>query len=311
MRLDAYLAYQVMTTTRALAAEAIRAGRVQVNGLSAAKGDKLAAGDRIDVAELLEAGDWKAAPDPSVRLVVLHEDSRFLAVEKPSGVPVHPLQPGEPGTLVGGLLAVHPELADVGPDPLFPAVVHRLDTETSGVMLVARDAETYAQLRGEFRARRIEKRYLALVSGRVAGVGRQEHVLAHSERGPHRMVAVERDRTRPGRRPLRAVTEYDVRERLPRHTLLDVVIRTGVTHQIRCQLALAGHPVAGDRLYGKAAARAGYRGRLFLHAGEILFRHPETGVPVRIRSPLPPDLRRALATLRGGQNPLARKDRVL
>ncbi|MBU1908696.1 MAG: RluA family pseudouridine synthase, partial [Verrucomicrobia bacterium] len=175
-----------------------------------------------------------------------------------------------------------------------PAIVHRLDADTSGLLLAARDESAYRYFRRQFQTRAVEKRYVALVVGQVASGGRLEQVLAHADGDAHRMVVVQ-GATR-GRHPLRAVTEYVPAIRLAGFTLLDIRIRTGITHQIRCQLASIGHPVAGDRVYADAAP-GGYKGRLFLHAAEIAFRHPRTGEQRRFISPLPPDLMEAMARL--------------
>ncbi len=296
-RLDAFLVRRVPTTSRALVIRAIESARVRVNERPGKKGQKLAAGDRVAVEELMEAADWRAAPNASIAIPVLHAEEHFLVIEKPPGLPVHPLDPAEVHTVVSGLLAAYPELAAVGPDPLFPAVVHRLDADTSGLMLVARDSETYEAFRRQFKQKEVSKRYIALVCGKVEGPARLEHQLVHAFDGPHRMVVIENPVRARDRKPMRAVTEYGVRQPFARHTLLDVTIYTGVTHQVRCQLAAAGHPIAGDRLYGSPEADAGYAGRLFLHAAELSFLHPVAGDTCTFRSELPEDLREALANL--------------
>lgn len=295
-RLDLYVVDRASTTTRSLATSAIGAGRVLVNGRPCRKGHRVQPGDEVALVEVLEAADWKAVPNPAVKVRVIHEEAALLVVDKPSGMAVHPLDPRETDTLVNGLLAAYPELAAVGPDPLFPAVVHRLDADTSGVMLVARDTQTYTYLRDRFGGRDVAKTYAALACGVLEGPGRLEHCLIHSRPGQHRMRVAEGPRR--GRRPLRAVTEYEVRERLERHTLLGVTMRTGVTHQIRCQLAHIGHPLAGDSLYGSREADGPYTGRLFLHAEEISFPDPVTGERRSFRADLPQDLVLGLEPLR-------------
>lgn len=291
-RLDLFLIEQWPSTSRPLVVRAVAQNGIWINGRPAAKGRRLSAGDRVRVLALMERADWKAVPNPALPLGILHTDPDFLVLEKPSGMAVHPLDPAETGTVVNALLARHPELAGLGPDPLFPAIVHRLDTDTSGLLLAARNETSYRFLRREFQLRRVEKRYTALVTGRITHAGRLDQKLAHAEGKSHRMRVVQENDG--GRRPMRAVTEYEPRQQLPGFTLLDVRIRTGVTHQIRCQMASWGHPVVGDALYG---APAGHSGRLFLHASEIAFRHPRTGAVCRFRSPLPADLKQALAQL--------------
>jgi 23S rRNA pseudouridine1911/1915/1917 synthase len=297
-RFDAFVVRQIATTSRAMVLKAITEGRICVNGRALKKGAKAAEGDVVSIAELMETRDWKAAPNPAIVVPVLGAAPSFLVINKPAGLPVHPLDPVEMDTVVSGLLAVYPELAGIGPDPLFPAVVHRLDAETSGVMLVARTAAAYEAFRRQFRDRQVNKRYIALVCGTVDGGGRLEHSLVHAFKGTHRMTIVEKPERVRDRKMMTAVTEYAVRERLARHTLLDIKILTGVTHQVRCQLAAAGHPIAGDRLYGSPETDSGYAGRLFLHAAEISFLDPESGQPRAFQSDLPGELTAELARLR-------------
>mgnify|MGYP003586900212 CR=1 FL=1 len=294
-RLDRFLSDALPTTSRALIERALEREGIRLNSRTVRKGQRLREDDRLEVLELMEQSDWRAAPNPSPPFRVLLEDAAFVVLEKPSGQPVHPLDPDETGTTVNALLAAYPETAHVGPDRLFPAIVHRLDTETSGVLLAARDETAYRHLRGQFERHTVEKKYLALVAGVVRGSGRMEHVLSHADGPEHRMLASAPGATPRGRRPMRAVTEYTVRRAAGNATLLDIVIRTGVTHQIRCQLAAGGHPILGDALYGGVSE--GYAGRLFLHAAAIRFRHPRTNEPVCVESPLPEDLATVLKTV--------------
>ena len=266
-----------------------------VNGRWEKKGYKLNAGDVVTIERLLETFDWKSAPNPDVAIPVLHEEATFLVIDKPAGMPVHPLDPSETNTVINGLLAAYPELAVVGPDPLFPAIVHRLDAETSGVMLVARDKKTYDIFRRQFRDKRVNKKYVALACGNVRDGASLENWLAHSSSGPHRMLVTDELE----QKAMIAITEYAVRETFSSHTLLDVIIRTGVTHQIRCQLAHIGHPLAGDSLYGSKDADDGYEGRLFLHAAEIVFPDPVTGAERVFRAELPGELLILVSKLRG------------
>jgi len=282
-RLDLFLVARIPGTSRPLVTRAIKQQVIWVNGRPEARGYRLAAGDKVLVGELMERVDWKARPNPDIPLPVLHEDPSFLVIDKPAGLPVHPLEPGDTRTVVSALLAVHPELAGIGPDPLFPSIAHRLDADTSGVLLAARDEPAYRHFRRQFQEGSMEKRYAALVCGDVTSGGRLDQFLAHAGGSAHRMMVV-KEGERCGRHPLRAVTEYEPRRRFLGFTLLDIRIRTGVTHQIRCQLASIGHPVAGDALYGRALDGSS---RLFLHAAELVFCHPRTGAVCRFRSPLP------------------------
>jgi 23S rRNA pseudouridine1911/1915/1917 synthase len=294
-RLDAFIIDCIPTSSRSLVVQAIEERCLTVNGRWEKKGHKLSAGDAVTIERLLEKSDWKVVPNPEIKIPVIHEEATFLVIDKPAGMPVHPLDPAETNTVVNGLLAQYPELAGVGPDPLFPAIVHRLDAETSGVMLVARDKKTYDVFRRQFRDKRVNKKYVALACGVLRDGASLENWLAHSSSVAHRMLVVEASE----QKAMIAITEYAVRETFPRHTLLDVIIRTGVTHQIRCQLAHIGHPLAGDSLYGSMEADAGYEGRLFLHAAEIVFPDPATGAERVFQAELPGELQNLIGRIRG------------
>jgi 23S rRNA pseudouridine1911/1915/1917 synthase len=286
IRLDAAVHAQCPASTRALIRRAIAAGGVTVNGRAADKGDKLDAGDAVAVRSLPEASEVRVRADAAVVLDVVYEDDALIAVNKPAGLACQPLDTDETGTIANGLVARYPELAAIGDAPLAAGVLHRLDGGTSGVVLAARTPDVYTAMRRQFRDREIIKRYVALVDGVVAGPGLLTHDLAHQPAFRGRMV--EAGGIAQPDRVMRAVTEYRPVRRIEARTLLEVMIRTGVTHQIRCQLALIGHPVVGDLRYG-AAAVAGFN-RHFLHAQSICFRHPLTGDRREITAPLPADL---------------------
>lgn len=298
LRLDRFIVQNVPSSTRALVLEAIVEGRVLLNGRRAAKGTKLRAGDDVRIARLPEQADRRAQPDPSVKLQIVFEDEDLLVLDKPARMPVHPLKISETGTLANGLIAAYPQLATVGDDPLFPALVHRIDTDTSGLVLAAKNDVAYAFLRDEFGRRWVCKEYTALVRGGAPDPGRLEHFLAHDPSRRGRMLAFADRPAAPGLRPMQAVTEYRVSKRCEGYSLLDVVIRTGVTHQIRCQLATAGYPIAGDTLYG-GPGPGGELGlsRHFLHAAALEITHPRTRERVRFTAPLPQDLTLALTRL--------------
>lgn len=294
LRADRFVAAQIPSSTRALAERAFERGDILVNNRPATKGLKLRAGDTLHIARLLESADNRAMPNRDLPLYVIYEDDSVLVLDKPAGMPVHPLSPDETGTLANALLARHPELAEIGSDRLFPSILHRLDTDTSGVVLAARTSAAYDFLRTEFRERRVKKEYIALVRGRPPGPARLEHYLSHDPKRRGRMLAAEK----PGggaEKAMRAVTEFSIAKTCGKYTLLDVVIRTGVTHQIRCQLAAAGYPIACDPLYGGAEGELGLK-RHFLHAAAIEFAHPGTGKNVRFEAAMPADLKAALKT---------------
>ena len=274
IRLDAALLREFPSTTRAFAREAVERGCVFVDGRTAAKGLKLRGGETILVRELLEADD--------------------NAFDKPAGMPVQPLSCRESGTLMNLVCARFPECASVGDEPLMAGALHRIDADTSGLVLVARTQNAFENMRAQFAAQTVRKTYLALVEGSVAVGGRLENDLAHDPTLPFcRMIDARRNRLtnaqRARLRPLHAVTEFRPIAMTTcgneDRTLLEVTIYTGVTHQIRAQLALAGLHIVNDRLYG-AFAVENQRGHC-LHALAAKFTHPESGDPVEIQTPYP------------------------
>ena len=229
--------------------------------------------------------------EQGIELTVIHEDDDVLVIDKPAGLVVHPGAGNTTGTLVHGLLARYPELADVG-DPIRPGIVHRLDRDTSGLMVVARTAPALEALGVAMRRRAITRRYRALAWGQVAEPrGLIDAPIARSPREPTRMAVV------VGGREARTAYEVLARYDLPVEvTELRCVLETGRTHQIRVHLRALGHPVVGDPRYGGDRASLPV-GRQFLHAEHLAFRHPLSGEQLAFDSPLPDDLAAALAGL--------------
>ncbi len=285
-RLDAVLRARYASSSTSLVQHAIADGRVTVNGHAAPKGHKLRAGDDVQLARLAETSDQRVAPNPGLPLEILFADDDVVAANKPAGMDVHPLRLEERDTLANALVARWPELAGIGDQPLVAGVVHRIDGGTSGLVLAARTAGAFAALRAQFAAQTVRKEYCALVMGAVEQGGKLVHELAHQPWRRGRLVDARR--LRDAERPMHAETTYQPVRRVGPYTLLDVTIFTGVTHQIRCQLALAGYPIVGDTLYGGPAIDD--FPRHFLHASAIALAHPRTGAPLRIEAPLTPDL---------------------
>jgi 23S rRNA pseudouridine1911/1915/1917 synthase len=285
-RLDTALLARFPSSSRAFCRQAVENGDVTINGRVVLKGNKLRAGSTVLVTCLKEAGDNRVRPDSSVPVDLLFEDASLLAVNKPAGMAVHPLTSEERGTLMNGLVARYPELAALGDRPLMAGAVHRIDTDTSGLVLVARTAEAFEALRSQFVAQTVEKLYLALVEGHVAVGATLVHDLAHDPALSYCRMVDARSLAAPDRR-LHAETAYRPLARVGAYTLLAVTIRTGVTHQIRCQLALAGLPIVNDTLYGADPVEDSERH--FLHAAEIRFRHPVSAQPLILRAPLTAD----------------------
>jgi 23S rRNA pseudouridine1911/1915/1917 synthase len=231
---------------------------------------------------------------PEIEVRVVYEDDDLLIVDKPAGLVVHPSPGHSSGTLVNALLGRGGELAPGGIAGVQrPGIVHRLDRDTSGLLMVARSDAAQASLQAQLKARRVKKTYLALVAGSVAAAaGRIEAPIGRDPGRRTRMAVVPDGRA--------ATTGYRVRERFPGWTLLELDLVTGRTHQIRVHLEAIGHPVAGDPLYGSGTSRRGPAGlaRLFLHAWRLELTSPSTGRLIRAEAPLPPELEDALAALR-------------
>jgi 23S rRNA pseudouridine1911/1915/1917 synthase len=286
-RLDVFLAGHA--GSRSAAQRLIDGGHVTVDGARKPKRHVLAGGETIAVAAPAAAA---AAPDaPPARFPIAYEDDHLLVVDKPAGVVVHPA----PGHLTGTLVQALAGRVAGGGDPERPGVVHRLDRDTSGLLVLARDEATHAALKAALARRDLVREYLALVEGRPpARSGTIDAPL-----GRDRRVRTRRSSDTDEGRP--AVTHFEVDRALPEDTLLRVRLETGRTHQIRAHLLAIGHPVAGDPEYG-TAGRHGLE-RQFLHAARLAFAHPATGAPVDLRSPLPPDLAAALVRAEGGPDP--------
>lgn len=285
-RLDRYLASLPAVGSRAGAERLLAAGGVRVDGARRAKSHRLQGGEEVEL-DAPEPGDAALVAEDVPQLGLAYEDEHLLVVDKPAGVVVHPA-PGHPtGTVVHGLLA-----HDVaGGDAERPGIVHRLDRDTSGLMVVARSEDAYRRLQSLVRRRELERHYRTLVVGRP-----------RSRRGTIE-APIGRDRRDPFRRsldtdtPRNAVTHFEVVDLLPRHALLDVRLETGRTHQIRVHLAAIDLPVAGDPVYGRPQ-ELGLR-RQFLHAARLAFVHPMTGARIDLDSPLPSDLVAALDAAHG------------
>lgn len=294
-RLDRALADR-LGLGRAVVKRAFAHGEVRVEGRRVRPSDPAEPG--LEVELTVEPPRGPPVPEPGAPLTVLLEQPRFLVVEKPAGVAVHPLRAGEAGTLASAVVARYPECASASLDPREGGAAQRLDLETSGCVLFARDRGAWERLHDQLRRRVVEKVYLALVCGRVTTGGVCTVPLA--QRGGKVVpapdaIAEERLREK-GLNPRPAETRYEVERRFARHTLLRVRIVTGAMHQIRAHLAWLGCPVAGDVLYGGEAAALPGLDRHFLHAARLGVESPDGGRVV-VESPLPPELEAALTRL--------------
>ena len=280
-RLDKYVSDKCPELSRTQAQKLIGEGYITVNDRAAKASLKLNTGDRVNIAIP------PTAPSPltpeDIPLNIIYEDDDLLVIDKPAGLTVHPA-PGHPShTLVNAILSYFPHLADIG-DSLRPGIVHRLDKDTSGVMMVAKNSAAQANLAEQFETRSVAKTYLVLVRGHLTPEnGIIEASIGRDPRSRKRMAVVAEGKE--------ARTEYHVVEYVGDYTLLEVRPETGRTHQIRVHLAAISHPVIGDTTYG---ARSAYLSRQFVHASRLGFKLPSTGKYVEFKSELPPDLVKAL-----------------
>lgn len=271
--------------TRSRVQHLINEGLVSVSGTRAKPALRLEPGQQVTV-EVPPASEPSAAPE-EIPLDILYEDGDILAVNKPAGMTVHPAAGHPSATLVNAILAHARDLSGVG-GVLRPGIVHRLDRDTSGVILVAKHDAAHNDLARQLKERTVEKTYLALVEGTPKPRhGIVDAPIARDSRNRQRMAIVEGGRE--------AVTEYRVIERFRGVSLVEAQPKTGRTHQIRIHLAAIGHPIVGDRVYGHPSELVG---RQFLHAARIAFAHPRTGERVDLEAPLAADLHHTLEMLR-------------
>ncbi|MGH3022182.1 MAG: RluA family pseudouridine synthase [Gaiellaceae bacterium] len=288
-RLDRFLATCEGVGSRAAAERLVDDGAVLVDGAARPKSHRLVGGEELEL-ELPERRASTLEPETVEGLRIAWEDEHLLVVDKPAGVVVHPSAGHGSGTLVHGLLA---HAIEGGADAERPGIVHRLDRDTSGLLVVARSDEAHRRLQRLLRSRELVREYLALVRGRPRSrAGRIEAPIGRDRRDPTRH-SLDTDS------PREAVTEFELLELLPAHALLRVRLATGRTHQIRVHLAAVELPVAGDPVYGVAADLG--LSRQFLHAARLAFPHPFTGEPVEVESPLPAELAATLDIARMGE----------
>jgi len=293
-RIDSFLASRVKDLTRSRVQDLIKEGFVKVNDLSPKSSYRLKRGDHVSIF-IPPVIPLQLEPE-AVEFALIHEDSALIVLNKPPGLVIHPAPGHHKGTLVHGLLKYCKDLSGIG-GVLRPGIVHRLDKETSGLLLVAKTSEAFANLQAQFKKRKVEKCYLALTHGRVAQ--KKGEIEA-----PVGRLAWNRERfgVFPGGRA--AKTYYQKVGQYQKNgeefSLLELKPETGRTHQIRVHLKYLGHPVVSDSFYaGRKTSRKdrAWCPRLFLHASEISFMHPKTGKRISFSSKLPQDLKDALKNL--------------
>jgi 23S rRNA pseudouridine1911/1915/1917 synthase len=298
-RLDVFLAEQ-LALSRAQARRLLARGAVRIGTRvlsERAKGERVQSGTTLAVAHFARPENQRALPQPELDLVVLARGEGWLAVDKPAGTPVHPLGPEETGTVLNALVARHPEVHGVGEGGLRSGVVHRLDVDTSGVLLVATAESAWQLLRAAFREHRVTKIYRALVVGCLEGDGEIELGFVTARHRPAKVRVLEEAEMARSRAARSGQLRWRCLERFAGATLVEVRPRTGHLHQIRATFAHLGHPVAGDRVYGSPQDASGAP-RQMLHAASVAVGE------VAASSPDPADFRRLCEELSGRPLPL-------
>ncbi len=291
-RLDQFVAAAVPSLSRTEVQRLIKAGEVQVGGRAQKSSYRLSTGEVITVHVPAPKERTVAAED--IPLDVLYEDGDLVAINKPAGMVVHPAHGNETGTLVNAALARWPEMRRVTGEER-AGVVHRLDKDTSGVLVMAKTSAALKSLQAQFKARTTAKRYIALVEGvPPSSRGIIEAPIARDPKQRKRMAVV------PKGRP--AITRYELHEDFGTHSVIDIDLLTGRTHQVRVHFAWLGHPVAGDRVYGFRKVTIPLKDRIFLHAAALEVDSPSTGQRLRFEAPLPPELSTILDELRRRQS---------
>jgi 23S rRNA pseudouridine1911/1915/1917 synthase len=287
LRLDAFLAARGAAPSRAAGQRLIERGAVTVDGRLRPKNHRIGEGERVALEAPAEEPE-AATPEP-VPFEIVHEDDQLLVVDKPAGVVTHPA-PGHHGPTLAEALA---PLAAGGTHPERAGIVHRLDRDTSGLLVVARTDEAHAALQKMMKAREVTREYTALVEGHPDAESGTVDAPIGRDRGNRTVMSTRTDRARS------AVTHFEVVERLPRTALLRVRLETGRTHQVRAHLAAIGNPVVGDPQYGgrESGRRLGLE-RQFLHASKLMFRHPFSGEWVACESKPPAELSHAFDAAR-------------
>jgi 23S rRNA pseudouridine1911/1915/1917 synthase len=283
LRLDQALARLLPDESRTRLARLIDEGHVTVDGASAAPRLKLKSGEAVEVS-LVPRPDELAHQPQAIGLAVVHEDADVLVVDKPAGLVVHPGSGNWEGTLLNALLHHAPGASRLPRG----GIVHRLDKDTSGLLVVAKTEAAQQSLVRQLQARTVKRTYLAVARGRIARDGTVDAPIGRHPVQRTKMAVVEAGKP--------AVTHYRVRERLPQHTYIECDLETGRTHQIRVHLASIGHPLEGDPAYAGRGTRL--IDRQALHAWRLAFVHPASGETVRFESPLPKDLEALLERLR-------------
>jgi 23S rRNA pseudouridine1911/1915/1917 synthase len=287
MRLDRYLTGVLSDLSRSAIQQLITDGAILIDGETSKPGYSLRENDEVSILRVVSSSAQKELVPQAIPLDIVYEDDDLLVINKASGMVVHPAPGHHDDTLVNALLAYYPELQS-GEENMRPGIVHRLDRDTSGLIIVAKNLHTQAALIDLMKQHKVEKRYIALVEGIVSlDKGSIDAPIGRNSRHRQQMsITVVEGRE--------ARTHFKVLERFTRHTLLLLQLETGRTHQIRVHLKAIGHPVVGDEVYGSGYMQHRGLRRQFLHAYQLCFVHPSTGKVIELEAPLSSDLQAIL-----------------
>jgi 23S rRNA pseudouridine1911/1915/1917 synthase len=296
IRLDVFIRECLPHLSRRVVDGAIRDGLFSVNGTVSKKGNRVVGGDLVRFSGAADLLASSPLAERELEVPIVYEDAAILIVDKPAGMATHGFSGSDRGTLANFLLARRADLAHVGKKSWEPGMVHRLDRETSGVVLIAKTQAAFENVQLQFQLRQVEKIYRALVWGKTPEAGTIDFPLAHAPADKRRMIALTSPRKTAKIRTWTAITRYRRLAQGRGLSLLEIAMETGVTHQIRVHLATFGYPIVADLLYGVEGADSFALGRHFLHAYRLKFRHPEDGRSVDVVADLPDQL---LELLRG------------
>ena len=299
VRLDAFLRKCLPQLSRGALASAIDNKFFWTGGRPGRKGEKLRAGQIVTFRGPQEWLFTQPSPAKQLDVPIIYEDAYCLVVNNPAGMATHGFSGKDTQTLANFLVAYRPDLLTVGKSRWEPGLVHRLDRETSGLVLVVKTPAAFDSLRLQFRRREVKKTYWALVWGAAAAAGTIDFPIAHDSRDRRRMRALKNsDRRHEPVRHWQALTHFKRISRRDGLSLVEVEMATGVTHQIRVHLAAMGHPIVGDVLYGQAGSETFGLNRHFLHARALEFRHPKDGRRIKVEAELPKVLQQVLSHLK-------------
>ena len=300
LRLDQFLKAELPSVSRGYIQKIIKKGNVLINGNPDKKGDILKEGDVVYIKEVLFPDEVELKPNPHLPIKIIYEDKDIIVIDKPYGIPSHPVDFGETDTVANFLIAKFPEIKNIGEKPLEPGMIHRLDINTSGLMLVAKNRKSFERLKYDQKEGKIKKVYSGLVIGNLEEGGKIETHIAHHPKDERKMKVFASEEDIKKYKARKAVTIFEVSKKYSGYTLLKVRIEKGLMHQIRVHLASIGHPIAGDKLYQTKKFRkldATNLGRHSLHASGIEFPHPSSGKHIKFSSPLPQELEEVLRQL--------------